>query len=102
MTPIQIIDDHSMLIEYEAFEEVGKGGEKEELQQVDVIPHRVKLLVSGFDTKGLAEKKAVLIDKTFSVQKTDDNGRYVVAPTPHSAIDDFFEKVIPLRTIPDE
>lgn len=102
LTPRQIIDAHTILIEFEAYEEVGKGPVKEDIQEVDVIPHRVKMLVTGIDTKGLTEKQPFELDKTFSVEKTDDDGRYVVTQTPPSALDEFFEKVIPLRTIPDE
>ncbi len=102
ITPVQIIDAHTVLIRYEAYEEVGKGAVKEDIQEVDVIPHRVKMLVTGIETKGLIEKQPFELDKTFSVEKTDDDGRYVVTQTAPSALDRFFEKVVPLRTIPDE
>lgn len=102
VTPLQIVDEHSIVVEYQAYEEVGKSGEQEEIQRIDVIPHRVKLLVTGINTKGLAEKQSVVLNKTFSVEKTDENGRYVVTQTPPSALDEFFDKVMPLRTIPDE
>ncbi len=102
VTPVQIVDAHSMVIQYEAYEEVGKSGQTEEIQNIDVIPHRVKMIVTGIDTKGMQEKQPITLDKTFTVDKTAEDGKYVVSKTAPSNIDQFFDTVVPLRNVPDE
>ncbi len=103
VTPLEDPEPNSIVVDFDAFQVTRSHGEIEGIKEVSGFNHKVRLHVTGIDTKGLSKGTPVALDRNFVVTRRrrsrDDETIYEVRPEKDDS-DRLFELLMPLRELP--
>ncbi|HZL34948.1 MAG TPA: hypothetical protein VFC78_06545 [Tepidisphaeraceae bacterium] len=102
ITPVQIVHGDAVFIEYRADEEVSSVDKGEGIAIVQSKVHKVQILISGIDVKGMREGKPLRFERNVEIVGHDDNedlGLVYFARVKHSDADDLIQTMAAPRPL---
>jgi hypothetical protein len=105
VTVKKVVEKGTALVEYEAPELLAQEKDDEGMKIFHARFSKIKVLVSGIDTKGMKAGATVYLDRTFVIKSIEDDEiegkEYVASPLP-SDTDKLLDTIVPLRTASSE
>ncbi|HWE02267.1 MAG TPA: hypothetical protein VG326_07620 [Tepidisphaeraceae bacterium] len=94
-----VLDGDHVLMNFEAWSTKGPGKEKEGLTSFSIVTKKVRLLLSGVDTKGMKQGDQKNFDRSFVIaDKTADGAGTVYVAVPKATdVDKLLDAIVPLR-----
>jgi hypothetical protein len=103
VTPLDDPSANGVTVEYEAYEPIETGGTQEGITTIRAVFHKVRLHLTGIDTKGMGKGVPVAQDRNFTIvgrPRGDEFDRTYEARPARDDLDRLFELLIPLRDVP--
>lgn len=98
---LKVVGPHSALLFYKAPQLLKQGKEEEGVQTFSAIEWKVKLLVTGIDTKNLKVDQTIPLDHNLVVTKSEDDekeGQIYDAKAAPTDIDRLLQTIVPLKS----